>query len=277
MSFIFLEILVLSLIATKAESKDNFRAKVYTGKEVTTSNSSTLGVSLIQCQNMCVLARRKGTSNICGYDKVSKTCFYSFDTEHDVLSTSEVTKVVLIPIEDACQSSEYLVNGMEPVLDDQITASSVYNEAHDTRGSRLDSVPTSSHVGAWKAGKNDTNQYIQVQFNCPNHVIGVAMQGRPVSTDPNAIVGVDCCYQRVTAYKLLYSGDCVNFLTIRDSGGSDVIFDGNTDQDTVVTSMLPSPVTALCVRINPVTWFGGYISLRFDILGCSMNEQQHSK
>ncbi|WAR10365.1 CPXM2-like protein [Mya arenaria] len=240
MSFIFFEILILSLIATKVESKDNFRAKVHTGKEVKTTNSSTLGVSLIQCQNMCVLARRKGTSNICGYDKVSKTCFYSFDTEYDILSTSEVTKVVLIPVEDACQSSEYLVNGMEPVSDDQITASSV------------------------------------VQFNCPNHVIGVAMQGRPISTDPNSIVGVGCCYQRVTAYKLLYSGDCVSYLTIRDSSGSDVILDGNTDQETVVTSMLPSPVTALCVRINPVTWFGGHISLRFDILGCSMNEQQHT-
>ncbi|XP_052812474.1 probable carboxypeptidase X1 [Mya arenaria] len=272
MSFIFLEILVLSLIATKAESKDNFRAKVYTGKEVKTTNSTTLGVSLIQCQNMCVLARRMGTSNICGYDKVSKTCFYSFDTEYDVLSTSEVTKVVLIPVEDACQSSEYLVNGMEPVSDDQITASSVFNEAHDTNGSRLHSVTTSSRVGAWVAGTADTNQYIQVQFNCPNHVIGVAMQGRP-GPDPNSYVGVGCCYQRVTAYKLLYSGDCVNYLTIRDSSGSDVILDGNTDQETVVTSMLPSPVTALCVRINPVTWFGGYISLRFDILGCSMNEQ----
>ncbi|XP_052814026.1 uncharacterized protein LOC128241083 [Mya arenaria] len=224
MSFIFLEILVLSLIATKAESKDNFRAKVYTGKEVKTTNSTTLGVSLIQCQNMCVLARRMGTSNICGYDKVSKTCFYSFDTEYDVLSTSEVTKVVLIPVEDACQSSEYLVNGMEPVSDDQITASSVFNEAHDTNGSRLHSVTTSSRVGAWVAGTADTNQYIQVQFNCPNHVIGVAMQGRPISTDPNSYMyrGVGCCYQRVTAYKLLYSGDCVNYLTIRDSSGSDV-------------------------------------------------------
>ncbi|WAR10355.1 HMCT-like protein [Mya arenaria] len=157
---------------------------------------------------------------------------------------------------------------MEPVSDDQITASSVHSEAHDTRGSRLDSVPTNSHVGAWAAGTTDANQYIQVQFNCPYHVIGVAMQGRP-------IVGVDCCNQHVTAYKLLYSGDCVNFLTIRDSSGSDVILDGNTDQDTVVTSMLPSPVTALCVRINPVTWIGDHISMRFDILGCSMNEQQH--
>ncbi|WAR27433.1 HMCT-like protein [Mya arenaria] len=224
---------------------------------------------------MCVLARRKGTSNICGYDKVSKTCFYSFDTEYDVLSTNDVTKVVLIPIEDACRSSENLVNGTEPVSDDQITASSVKNEVHDTTGSRLDSVPTNSHVGAWQAGKNDTNQYIQVRFNCPNHVIGVAMQGRPINTDPNSIVAVGCCYERVTAYKLHYSGDCVNFLTIRDSSGSDVILNGNTDQETVVTSMLPSPVTSLGVRINPVTWFDDYISMRFDILGCSMNKQQH--
>ncbi|WAR10766.1 AEBP1-like protein [Mya arenaria] len=201
-------VLVLLLIATKVEAKEKTRAKVYTGKQVTTSTSSILGVSLIQCQTMCVLAIRKGTSNICGYDKVSKTCFYSFDTEDDVINTPELTKVVLIPVEDTCQSTEYLVNGTEPVSDDQITASSVYDGWYDPGIARLHSV---RKAGAWAPPSNNINQYIQ-------------------------------------------------------------IFDGNTDRNTVVTSMLPSQVTALCVRINPVTWHG-WIALRFDILGCPRNNQ----
>ncbi|XP_052814668.1 lactadherin-like [Mya arenaria] len=251
-------VLVLLLIATKVEAKEKTRAKVYTGKQVTTSTSSILGVSLIQCQTMCVLAIRKGTSNICGYDKVSKTCFYSFDTEDDVINTPELTKVVLIPVEDTCQSTEYLVNGTEPVSDDQITASSVYDGWYDPGIARLHSV---RKAGAWAPPSNNINQYIQVQFNCLNYVVGVALQGRPGGG-----------LQFVTTFKVLYSRDCVNFLTIKDTNGTDVIFDGNTDRNTVVTSMLPSQVTALCVRINPVTWHG-WIALRFDILGCPRNNQ----
>ncbi|WAR10231.1 DIS1B-like protein [Mya arenaria] len=70
--------------------------------------------------------------------------------------------------------------------------------------------------------------YGQVQFNGLNNVVGVALQGRHDYD------------QFVTAYKVFYSGDCV--------------FNGNTDKDTIVTSMLPSDVTALCVRLNPVKW-----------------------
>ncbi|WAR30218.1 CPXM2-like protein [Mya arenaria] len=108
-----------------------------------------------------------------------------------------------------------------------------------------------------------------VQFNGLSRVVGVAVQGRPFNTDPT-VAYMDCCYHRVTSYKFLYSWDCQHFTTVKDPNGSDMIFAGNTDQDTVVTSMLPKQVSAVCVRINPVTW-EGFIALRFDILGCQVN------
>lgn len=45
------------------------------------------------------------------------------------------------------------------------------------------------------------------------------------------------------------------------------IFTGNADQDSVVTNMLPCPVLARCIRINPIDW-KDHVSLRFDLLGC---------
>ncbi|WAR12793.1 HMCT-like protein [Mya arenaria] len=211
MSFKLTVLFVFLLIATEAEANEKFRAKVYSGKEVTTSTSSSLGVSLIQCQTMCVLARRKCTSMICGYDIVSKTCSYSLDSEDDLITTNGITKVVLIPVDDACQTSEYLVNGAEPVSDAQITASTSYSLICDTRGARLNTIATDAHQGAWAAKIHDKNQYIQVQFNCLNHVLGVALQGKPPLN------------QYVTAYKVLFSYDCVNFRTIMDTNGYDKV------------------------------------------------------
>lgn len=45
------------------------------------------------------------------------------------------------------------------------------------------------------------------------------------------------------------------------------IFTGNSDQDSVVTNMLPCPILARCIRINPLDW-KDHASLRFDLLGC---------
>ncbi|XP_052818006.1 inactive carboxypeptidase-like protein X2 [Mya arenaria] len=208
---------------------------------------------------MCVLAKRKFTSRICGYDKVSKTCFYSFDTDCNVISTYETTKVVIKPDgADACHSTGYLLNGAEPVSDAQITSSTDNSPSTDSRGFRLYTVKTDAHEGSWAAGIPDTYQYIQVRFYRLKHVSGVALQGK-------ADYG-----QYVTAYKVLYSCDCASFRTIMDTNGYDKVFAGNTDDNTVVTSMLPVEVTALCVRINPVT-YKGWLVMRFDILGCPVN------
>ena len=52
------------------------------------------------------------------------------------------------------------------------------------------------------------------------------------------------------------------------------IFDGNSDQTTVVTVYFPTPVNATFIRIRPTDW-EGWISMRFDILGCELGEGRH--
>jgi len=63
------------------------------------------------------------------------------------------------------------VNGLTPVADDQLTASSYYNNPVDESyqgpaEARLNSVyatqPTAYNAGVWAAGTLDINQYIQV-------------------------------------------------------------------------------------------------------------------
>ena len=63
--------------------------------------------------------------------------------------------------------SDYLVGGPNGVTDSQLTASSVFgqfyfNLDHGPQWGRLFTDETESHAGAWVAGINDQDQYIQV-------------------------------------------------------------------------------------------------------------------
>ena len=46
------------------------------------------------------------------------------------------------------------------------------------------------------------------------------------------------------------------------------IFSGNTDSDTIVTTIFAEPIVAQYVRIRPTEW-NGNISMRLELLGCS--------
>ncbi|XP_045208433.1 uncharacterized protein LOC123560270 isoform X2 [Mercenaria mercenaria] len=169
---------------------------------------------------------------------------------------------------------DYLISGKNPVPDGHLSASSVYQtgsylDNHGPNRGRLFSdaviLPNGTYNrGGWSAAVDNQQQYIQVQLNAPSIVRGVATQGRHVN--PNDL----CCYQYVKKYRVMYSLDCVNFDTVKDKTGSDMIFTGNADQDSVVTHMLPCPIMARCIRINPLEW-KDHISMRFDLLGCSAN------
>ena len=57
---------------------------------------------------------------------------------------------------------EALINGKDPVRDDQLSASSSENNNHGPSRSRLN-VPAQGPLrGAWEAATNDLHQYIQV-------------------------------------------------------------------------------------------------------------------
>ena len=91
--------------------------------------------------------------------------------------------------------------GMETRLikDTQIIASSEWDSNHAAAQARLNFKADGGKQGAWSAGSNDANQWIQVALGSYTTLIGIATQGRN---------GAD---QWVTKYQLLYSDDGASF------------------------------------------------------------------
>ena len=109
--------------------------------------------------------------------------------------------------------------GMESgeILDEQITASSIWDALHVAHQGRLNfqELYNQSGVfqrsGSWSAGKNDENQWLQVELLREDSVVtSVATQGR--NKHPNW--GVSS--QWVKNYKLQYSNNGVNFKYYKD-------------------------------------------------------------
>jgi hypothetical protein len=128
-----------------------------------------------------------------------------------------------------------------------VSASTTYNSEH--LNYRLWNTQRQGSAGAWAAGYQNTNQWIQVSSITPQFWAGVMTQGR---ADKD---------QWVTSYKVQYSDDGVNWQYV-DNGE---IFTGNTDRNTLQTSLFSTPVVARTLRIVPQTWYG-YLSLRFDAI-----------
>jgi len=91
--------------------------------------------------------------------------------------------------------------GMETRLikDAQITASSEWGSNHAAIQARLNFKAGGGKQGAWSAGSNDANQWIQVALGSYTTLTGIATQGRNGNS------------QWVTKYQLQYGDDGVNF------------------------------------------------------------------
>lgn len=94
------------------------------------------------------------------------------------------------------------------IEDAQITASSEYSSGYAAIQARLNFKAAGGKQGAWSAGSNNANQWIQVALDGLMTLTGIATQGR---NDVN---------QWVTKYKLQYSGDGVNFHYYKEPGQS---------------------------------------------------------
>ncbi|XP_052247386.1 lactadherin-like isoform X2 [Dreissena polymorpha] len=151
------------------------------------------------------------------------------------------------------------VNNPLSVTDAQLSSSSARDEFTGAERGRLNLSANGSYAGGWAAGNGDSEHYIQVNLLAPYDVTGVVTQGRADRQEWTA------------TFEILYSTDGIHFLPVPDTarGGGARRFDGNADQDTLVTNLFPS-VTAKWIRIHPVAWMGS-IALRFDVLGCHAN------
>ena len=55
--------------------------------------------------------------------------------------------------------------------------------------------------------------------------------------------------------------------SIKDDDGDDVVFNGNTNGNTIVTNLLPEPVEAIGVELYVFDYFSAS-ALRWAVLGC---------
>ncbi|XP_072045785.1 uncharacterized protein [Amphiura filiformis] len=153
------------------------------------------------------------------------------------------------PTVTACRGPLGVADGR--ISDDKITASTEWATNHGATNARLNRKAQGGTTGAWSAKANDDKQWIQAELSTSQLVTAVQIQGRPA-------------YQQwVTKYKVQSSTDGEDWEFV--DGG--LTFDGNTDQETVVTNFFKTPVTARYIRIRPTEW-NNHISMRFELLGC---------
>ena len=111
--------------------------------------------------------------------------------------------------------------------------------------------------GAWLADENTIGEYIQADFGQLQRIQAVATQGR---ADWNVWV---------TSYKFAYSTDGVTYRYVTsDDDGSDRIFGGNSNRQTVVEHSFNVSIVARFVRLYPQTYLG-HMGLRWEIYSCS--------
>ena len=156
------------------------------------------------------------------------------------------------------QAGEPLGMSIKAIGDGQVKASSTWSygvgkdsDGHAAKFGRLHSV---AGVGAWVAGVNDRDQWLEIDLRTLHWVTSVATQGRALAgtRHPNKS-------EWVTAYSVAVSVNGHDWQTVDD-------FVGNTDSESVVTNQFCVPVEARYVRILPTAW-NGHISMRAEIYG----------
>ncbi|XP_075004397.1 putative carboxypeptidase X1 [Calonectris borealis] len=185
-----------------------------------------------------------------------------------VVKKKVVKKKPKAPAKDAAapQEPQCPPLGLESlrVLDSQLRASSDKRYGLGAHRGRLNIqsglYDGDFYDGGWCAGQEDTEQWLEVDARGLTNFTGVITQGL------NSI----WTYDWVTSYKVQVSNDTHTWQPCRN-GTEEAVFPGNKDPETPVLNLLPSPVVARYLRINPQSWFqNGTICLRAEVLGCPL-------
>ena len=96
------------------------------------------------------------------------------------------------------------------ISDGQISASSERKRHFGPANARLN-----TRVAAWMPGRNDPNQWLQVDFGNETRVTEIGTQGRQCGS----------CHQRVKEYTVSHSRDNVTFHEYKQDGNVTVSFD----------------------------------------------------
>ena len=171
------------------------------------------------------------------------------------------------------------------ISDGQISASSERKVYLGPTNARLNFSGTDGRPGAWMPGRNDHNQWLQVDFGNETKVTRIDTQGRRCGN----------CSHWVKKYNVTYGQDNATFHQYKENGRVKVLYPdrtlasrsssrviyldyfssfiilkeflANTDPDSIVRHVLSPPVVARYVRINPTEW-SSRIALRVEFRGC---------
>ncbi|XP_023687191.2 probable carboxypeptidase X1 [Paramormyrops kingsleyae] len=189
--------------------------------------------------------------------------FHSEDLEESIDKKVERT-VWSKEEEDQPEELECPPLGLESlrVKDTQLQASSIKHYGLGPHRGRLNIQSGledgDEYDGAWCAKYEDKKQWLEVDALRPTLFTGVILQGR------NSIWSWDW----VHTYKVQLSNDSMVWKPSMN-GSREAVFEGNQDVETPVLALLPEPMVARYLRINPQTWFeNGTICLRAEVLGC---------
>lgn len=145
------------------------------------------------------------------------------------------------------------------IADSAISGSSQYNGWYAYSRSRLNTVASGSWQGSWASLYNSVGQYLQADLGTVRRVEKVATQGRQNSN------------QYVTSFRFSYSVTGSDYTFILNDDGSERIFSGNSDQNTIVENAFDSALVARYVRLYPQTWYG-HMSMRWEVYGCEIGD-----
>ncbi|XP_068752060.1 thioredoxin domain-containing protein 3 homolog isoform X3 [Montipora capricornis] len=154
------------------------------------------------------------------------------------------------------QFSEQL--GMEngSIPDDAIKASSELDEQHNASRARLNANAEGEKMGAWVPLQSDEDQWLQVNLGKTTRLTKIAVQGEAGDSS-----------RHVKEFTVSCSLDGEVFAPYREDN-TEKVFEGNSDQETVVAVSLKSPIITQFVKLCPKTWNEG-IALRTEFYGCS--------
>lgn len=107
----------------------------------------------------------------------------------------------------------------------------------------------------WEPEMLDADQWLDIEFNKPEPIYGVILQGG-VFED-----------KFVTSYKVLFSEDGQIFSYVLDREKQPRVFRGPVDKVQSVKQKFYQPIEARIIRINPLTWHNG-IAVKVEVLGC---------
>ncbi|XP_039607813.1 probable carboxypeptidase X1 [Polypterus senegalus] len=239
-------------INDELSSNDTELVQVNSSVNVTTSlNNSSLG-------NSTLAPPPTDTKND------TKSVKYNNENLEEPITKDVVRRVWYKPDGEEPEQPECPPLGLESlrVKDNQMQASSSERfglGAHRGRLNIQSGIEDGDiYDGAWCAMHKDQYQWLQVDARRPTRFTGVILQGR------SSIWSWDW----VTSYKIQFSNDTYKWITSMN-GTEEAIFQGNEDTETPVLGIIPEPMVARYIRINPQSWYeNGTVCLRAEILGC---------